>query len=52
MKSRMKKSLCLLGAVMIGAAIVFSGCGSSAGGDHYNSAGKYCRRSCNESDPI
>lgn len=29
MKSRMKKSLCLFGALMIGAAVVFSGCGSS-----------------------
>ncbi|MBQ9023474.1 MAG: hypothetical protein IJ108_06110 [Eubacterium sp.] len=38
MKSRMKKSLCLLGAVMIGAAIVFSGCGSSAGGGNGSAA--------------
>jgi len=32
MKKRMKKSLCLLGAIMIGAAVVLSGCGSSGGG--------------------
>ena len=32
MKKRMKKSLCLLGALMIGAAVIFSGCGSSGSG--------------------
>jgi len=32
MKKRMKKSLCLLGAIMIGAAVVLSGCGGSGGG--------------------
>ena len=31
MKKRMKKSLCLLGAIMVGAAVIFSGCGSSDG---------------------
>ena len=32
MKKKMKKSLCLLGAIMIGAAVIFSGCGSSGAG--------------------
>ena len=31
MKKSMKKSLCLLGAIMVGAAVIFSGCGSSGG---------------------